>query len=148
MASPQEFNKATSLPYVPYILYNGTTPAGGNSLTINVNLYYQTGDIAWLLTCTILVFLMIPGIGFFYSGLTRRKSALSILLLPILSTAVVLIQWLLWGYSLAFSHSAGAIIGDLANVGFRGVLAQPSVGSARISDLLSAVYQGMFAAVT
>jgi len=57
-------------------------------------------------------------------------------------------QWFFWGYSLSFSHTAGKFIGDLENIGFRNVLAAPSVGSSKIPDLLFAVYQGMFAAIT
>lgn len=65
-----------------------------------------------------------------------------------MSVGVVSFQWFLWGYSLAFSKSAGLFLGDLANVGFRNVLAAPSVGSAKIPDLMFAVYQGMFACIT
>lgn len=119
-----------------------------------------------MIICTALVFLMIPGVGFvhfstltkrsilstdgrfFYSGLARRKSALSLIWLSIMATAVVSFQWFFWGYSLAFSHQAGKFIGALDNFGFMDVLAQPSVGSSRIPDLLYAVYQGMFAAIT
>jgi Amt family ammonium transporter len=68
--------------------------------------------------------------------------------LSIMATAVVSFQWFFWGYSLAFSHSAGKFLGDLENIGFRNTLAAPSVGSAKIPDLLFAVYQGMFAAIT
>ena len=65
-----------------------------------------------------------------------------------MATGVISFQWFLWGYSLSFSHTAGRFIGDLTNIGFKDVLAQPSVGSDRIPDLLFAVYQGMFAAIT
>jgi len=65
-----------------------------------------------------------------------------------MATAVVSFQWFFWGYSLAFSHSAGKYLGDLENIGFRNTLAAPSVGSVKIPDLLFAVYQGMFAAIT
>jgi Amt family ammonium transporter len=65
-----------------------------------------------------------------------------------MATAVVSFQWFFWGFSLAFSHTAGKFIGDLENIGFRNVLAAPSVGSTKIPDLLFAVYQGMFAAIT
>lgn len=85
---------------------------------------------------------------FFYSGLARRKSALSLIWLSMMATGVTSFQWFFWGYSLSFSHSAGKFIGDLTNIGFRQVLAAPSVGSGRIPDLLFAVYQGMFAAIT
>lgn len=86
--------------------------------------------------------------SFFYSGLARRKSALSLIWLSIMATGLISFQWFFWGYSLSFSHSAGKFIGDLENIGFRNVLAAPSVGSTRIPDLLFAVYQGMFAAIT
>ncbi|EMD01019.1 hypothetical protein BAUCODRAFT_61123 [Baudoinia panamericana UAMH 10762] len=136
------------LPYVPYVAYNGTIPTGGNSLIQDLNVFYESGDIAWMLTSTALVLLMIPGVGFFYSGLARRKSALSLIWLSVMATAVTTFQWFFWGYSLAFSHEAGPFIGTLDNFGFHNVLAQPSVGSARIPDLMFAVYQGMFAAIT
>jgi len=53
-----------------------------------------------------------------------------------------------WGYSLAFSHTAGVFIGDLANFGSHNVLAAPSVGSALVPDILFYIFQLMFAAVT
>ncbi|CAN8099487.1 unnamed protein product [Discula destructiva] len=128
--------------------YNGTGPTGGDSLTENLNIWYESGDVAWMITATALVLLMIPGVGFFYSGLARRKSALSLIWLSVMATAVTTFQWFFWGYSLTFSHTAGPFIGDLANFGFKDVLARPSVGSTRIPDLLFAVYQGMFSAIT
>lgn len=87
-------------------------------------------------------------VSFFYSGLARRKSALSLIWLTMMAVGVTSFQWFFWGYSLAFSHSAGKFIGDLTNIGFRNVLAAPSVGSMKIPDLLFAVYQGMFASIT
>jgi len=101
-----------------------------------------------MMTSSALVLLMIPGVGFFYSGLARRKSALSLIWLSMMSVGIVGFQWFFWGYSLTFSHTANSFIGDLANIGFKGVLAQPSVGSPKIPDLLFAIYQGMFAAIT
>lgn len=65
-----------------------------------------------------------------------------------MATGVTSFQWFFWGYSLTFSHSAGKFIGDLENIGFRNTLAAPSVGSPKIPDLMFAVYQGMFAAIT
>ena len=65
-----------------------------------------------------------------------------------MATGITSFQWFFWGYSLSFSHTAGKFIGNLDNIGFRNVLAQPSVGSHKIPDLLFAVYQGMFAAIT
>jgi len=56
-------NPLDHLPYVPYDSYNGTIPTGGNSLTDNLNVFYESGDIAWMITSTALVLLMIPGVG-------------------------------------------------------------------------------------
>lgn len=53
-----------SLPYVPLEVYNGTSMTGGDSLTQNLNVYYNAGDIAWMITSTALVLLMIPGVGY------------------------------------------------------------------------------------
>jgi Amt family ammonium transporter len=138
----------SNLNYTVLLPYNGTVPTGGDSLSQNLNVFYESGDIAWMITSTALVLLMIPGVGFFYSGLARRKSALSLIWLSVMATGVISFQWFFWGYSLTFSHTAGPFIGDLANFGFLNTLAQPSVGSERIPDLMFAVYQGMFAAIT
>ncbi len=91
---------------------------------------------------------VLTALSFFYSGLARRKSALSLIWLSLMATAVTTFQWFFWGYSLTFSHQAGKFIGTLDNIGFRNVLARPSVGSVRIPDLMFAVYQGMFSAIT
>lgn len=127
---------------------NTTVSTGGDSSLYNLNVFYNPGDIAWMITSTALVLLMIPGVGFFYSGLARRKSALSLLWLSVMATAVISFQWFFWGYSLAFSKTAGPFIGNLDNFGLKNVLAAPSTGSPRIPDLLFCVYQGMFAAIT
>ena len=138
----------SNLIYTVLLPYNGTTETGGNSMTQDLNVFYQSGDVAWMITATALVLLMIPGVGFFYSGLARRKSALSLIWLSIMATGLISFQWFFWGFSLAFSHTAGRFYGDLTNIGFRNVLAAPSVGSPKIPDLLFAVYQGMFASIT
>lgn len=68
--------------------------------------------------------------------------------MAVMTFAVVSFQWFFFGYSLAFSHKAGLFIGKLDNFGFMNVLGQPSVGSEKIPDLLFAIYQNMFAAMT
>lgn len=136
----------------PLEVYNGTAGVadnGGDSLNEDLNIYYSSGDVAWILTSSALVLLMVPGVGFFYSGLARRKSALALIWLSMMSIAVVGFQWFFWGYSLTFSHTGnGGFIGDLSNFGLIQVLGQPSVGSPKIPDLLFCLYQGMFAAIT
>jgi Amt family ammonium transporter len=59
-AADQQLN---NLPYVPWYEYNNTASTGGDSLNDDLNIYYQSGDIAWMLTSTALVLLMIPGVG-------------------------------------------------------------------------------------
>ncbi|KAK4174230.1 ammonium transporter AmtB-like domain-containing protein [Triangularia setosa] len=148
MASNTNNQDVSNLPYVPLEPFTGTDPAGGDALLEDLNVWYQAGDISFMIMSTAFVLLMIPGVGFFYSGLARRKSALSLIWLSVMAAAVSTFQWFFWGYSLTFSHSAGPFIGDLSNFGFRNVLAHPSVASNRIPDLLFAVYQGMFSAIT
>ncbi|KAJ8519248.1 hypothetical protein ONZ45_g3797 [Pleurotus djamor] len=109
---------------------------------------YNMGDIAWVLTSMALVWIMIPGLGFFYSGLLRRKNALSMLYLSMITMAVVSFQWFFWGFSLAFSETGSRFIGDLQYFGMKGVLEKPSIGSARIPSLVFSIYQLMFAAIT
>lgn len=50
--------------YVPLVPYNGTTPTGGDSQLIDLNVFYQSGDISWIIMSTALVLLMIPGVGY------------------------------------------------------------------------------------
>ncbi|KAH7090934.1 hypothetical protein BKA62DRAFT_776407 [Auriculariales sp. MPI-PUGE-AT-0066] len=66
------------------ILKNVTADDGSTETKV-----YNPGDIAWVLASTALVWLMVPGVGFFYSGLLRRKNALSMIMLSMLCVAVV-----------------------------------------------------------
>ncbi|GMK58809.1 hypothetical protein CspeluHIS016_0602510 [Cutaneotrichosporon spelunceum] len=109
---------------------------------------YNLGDIAFVLSGMALVWLMVPGVGLFYSGLLRRKNALSMILLSLCAIAVGSFQWFFWGYSLTFSSSASAFIGDLKHFGLMHVLDEPSMGSTRIPALLFCAYQCMFAVIT
>ncbi|KAH9939174.1 ammonium transporter [Amylocystis lapponica] len=109
---------------------------------------YNLGDIAWVLASTALVWIMIPGVGFFYSGLLRRKNALSMIWASMMCLAVVSFQWFFWGFSLAFSDGADRYIGDLRYFALKGVLEKPSIGSTRIPSIAFCVFQLMFAAIT
>ncbi|TFK33405.1 ammonium transporter [Crucibulum laeve] len=109
---------------------------------------YNLGDMGFVIAAMALVWVMIPGVGFFYSGLLRRKNALSMIYVSLASIAVVSFQWFFWGYSLAFSETGSAFIGDLKYFGLKGVLVQPSIGSTRIPALLFCIYQCMFACIT
>ncbi|KAI8953874.1 ammonium transporter MEP1 [Xylaria longipes] len=96
-----------------------------------------------------MVLLMVPGIAFLYSGLSRRKSALSLIWVVMMSFSVIIFQWYFWGYSLAFSSTAkNGFIGDLHHFGLKNTLAVPSPGSPLIPELLYSFYQMMFCGVT
>lgn len=70
----------------------------------------DSGDTAWMIVATALVLLMtIPGLAFFYGGLVRQKNVLNIMMQCLIITAVVTLQWVIFGYSLAFSSSEGAL---------------------------------------
>lgn len=129
-------------------MVNITYDASGDLISSNGVNVYNMGDIAWTLASTALVWIMIPGVGFFYSGLLRRKNALNMIYLSMMTVAMVSFQWFFWGYSLAFSDTASPFIGDLKYFGLRNVLDQPSVGSARVPALVFCVFQLMFAAIT
>ena len=109
------------------------------------------GDTSFLLLSTCLVFIMIPGLGYFYSGLTGSKSSLSVLLLCFLSFSVVLTQWFIFGYSLVFStDSTNGFIGTFTNAGFNNLNSQvPDPNSTVLwPDFAFAIYQSTFAAIT
>ncbi|CAL8148012.1 unnamed protein product [Orchesella dallaii] len=109
---------------------------------------FAPGDTCFILVCTALVWLMIPGVGYFYSGMARSKSALSLIMLSFCSVAVVSIQWFLFGYSLTFSDNANFFIGDFKHIFLRGVWDNPSMSSDKIPELVFCLYQAMFAGIT
>jgi Amt family ammonium transporter len=108
----------------------------------------SAGDTAWVLVSTALVLLMVPGLAFFYGGLVRTKSALNTMLMCLGALGVVTVQWVLFGYSLAFGPGS-SWIGGTAFLGFSGVTGAPNpTYSALIPHLLFAAFQAMFAGIT
>src|SRR5262249_26088296 len=75
----------------------------------------NAGDTAWLLTSAALVMLMTPALGFFYGGLVRKKNVLATIMHSFFILCLISVQWVLWGYSLAFGPDVGGlgIIGGL-----------------------------------
>lgn len=109
----------------------------------------NAGDIAWVLTAAALVLVMTPALAFFYGGMVRKKNALSTLNLSIIIMALMSIQWLLFGFTLAFGPNIGGFIGGLDYLGFAGVGAEPNADyAATIPFLLFAAFQMMFAIIT
>ncbi|HZO80934.1 MAG TPA: ammonium transporter [Candidatus Binataceae bacterium] len=110
----------------------------------------NTGDTAWVLTSAALVLLMTaPGLALFYGGMVRRKNVLAVLMQSFILAALVSVQWVLFGYSLAFSPGS-ALIGSLHWIGLRAVSAsQPYPDyAATIPHQAYMVFQCMFAVIT
>jgi ammonium transporter, Amt family len=109
----------------------------------------DSGDTSWMLISTALVMLMTPGLAFFYGGLVRRKNVLSIMMQCLMLVAVISLQWVLFGYSLAFGPDHGGVIGGLSWAGLHDVGLQPNPDyAATIPHQLFMAYQMMFAVIT
>ena len=105
----------------------------------------DTGSIAWMLTATLLVLFMTPGLAFFYGGLVRGRNVVSTLMYSFIAMGVASIVWVLWGYSLAFNDAGNGIVGGLEYIGLSGVSMNEGDG---IPDLLFAAFQMTFAIIT
>ena len=79
------------------------------------------GDVAWMLTSTLLVLLMtVPGLALFYGGLVRSKNVLSILMQVMTVFSMIVVLWVIYGYTLAF-NGGNAFIGNFDKLFLRGV---------------------------
>jgi len=106
----------------------------------------SAGDTAWVLVSAALVLLMVPGLALFYGGLVRSRAVLNTFMMSIAALAVVSVQWVLGGYSLAFSP--GSVVGRLSWAGLSSVTAQAGPYSATIPQLAFVGFQAMFAGIT
>jgi Amt family ammonium transporter len=108
----------------------------------------NTGDTAWVLISSALVLLMSPGLAFFYGGMVRKKNMLSVLMQCFIIMCVLSLQWVLFGYSLAFSPSKG-FWGGMSWFGLKGVGFEPYADyAATIPHQAFMIYQAMFAIIT
>ncbi len=109
----------------------------------------NTGDTAWLLASAALVMLMTPALGFFYGGLVRKKNVLATIMHSFFILCLISVQWVLWGYTLAFGPDIGGIVGGLDWAALRGVGQAPSDTYARKTPHLGfMVFHRMFAVIT
>ncbi len=109
----------------------------------------DTGDTAWLLISTALVWLMMPGLALFYGGMVRRKNLLATLMMSFAIIAVVSVLWVLYGYSLGFGPDKSGIIGGLDWLGLKDVGQNPSSTYATtVPHLAFMAFQAMFAIIT
>lgn len=113
---------------------------------------YDTGAIAWILVSTALVMIMTPAVGFFYGGMLKKNSMLSMLGQTLIVIGVVTIIWVVAGFSLAFGPDSGGLIGNLDFVLMNGigVWSEPPAlvyFPTAIPPLLFMMFQGMFAII-
>src|SRR5687768_800156 len=95
-------------------------------LAIGAQAVINAGDTAWVLLSAALVLLMTPGLAFFYAGLVSERNVLTTLLYSFLCTALVTVQWIVIGYSLAFGPTVSGFIGGLDWIGLNGVTSDPN----------------------
>jgi ammonium transporter, Amt family len=106
----------------------------------------DTGTTAWLLTSTALVFVMIPGLAFFYGGMNRSKSVLNMLMMVLGATFIVGILWVIYGYSMAYGSTAGNFVGSFTD--YFGVTQAISVDGDGFPPMVDVAFQAMFACLT
>jgi len=118
-----------------------------------VPLTMAVGDIdaastAFMMVCMALVQFMTPGLAFFYGGLVKDTSVLTMMMQSFVSMGVASIIWFLIGYSLCFGESLYIIGNPFTHFGFRGLNVNEALPDMAIPGLLFAGYQGMFAVIT
>ena len=117
------------------------------------------GDTAWMIVASALVMLMTPGLAFFYGGLVRSKNVLNTLMMSFAALGIISIQWMLWGYSVAFGPTehklmiAGTQVGLFASplswMGLRaGAGATPVINAPTIPGAIFMLFQMTFAVIT
>lgn len=108
----------------------------------------NTGDTAFMLIATALVFFMTPGLAFFYGGLVRRKNVCNTMMACVAIMGLSVVFWTLFGYSLAFGGNHGGIIGDFRWIALNGVGWEAGPYADTIPHLVFCAFQMMFAMIT
>ncbi|MCU0388507.1 MAG: ammonium transporter [Chitinophagaceae bacterium] len=111
---------------------------------------YNQADIAWILIASALVFLMTPGLAFFYGGMVHRKNVISTMMKSVVAAGIVSVLWVAIGFSLCFGESIGGFIGNPTTfLFFKGVMSgEPWPLAPTIPLSLFSVFQLMFAIIT
>ena len=146
----KKFNLSKAAPFIILMLVASLSLFIPSFTTFNDAGKYNSADIAWILVATALVFLMTPGLAFFYGGMVHRKNVLSTMIKSFVAAGVVSILWITIGYSLAFGDSIDGIIGNpFTHIFFKGVSSgAPWSLAPTIPLMLFALFQLMFAIIT
>ena len=125
---------------LPVAFADGTTPEP---------VKIDTGDTAFVLFSAALVMLMTPGVALFYGGMVRTKNALSTIMQSFFIVGLISVQWVLWGYTLAFGPDINGIIGNLDWAGLANVGQEANADyAATIPHYAFMIFQAMFAVIT
>lgn len=140
------------------LFLSGFRPLLAQNASVDPKPVINSGNTAWMIMATALVFLMtLPGLAFFYGGLVRRKNVLNILMQCFIIAAVITIEWVVIGYSLSFGSSKGVLapyIGGVDWAFLKGIsihdvspyyISQPVE---RIPHIVFILFQCMFAIIT
>jgi ammonium transporter, Amt family len=111
-------------------------------------MHISAGDTAWMLTSTALVLFMLPGLALFYGGLVGAKNVVATMVQSFVAIGVISLLWVIIGYSLAFGHDHGGVIGSLSDVMLRNVGVAPNQFAPTIPALLYMAFQMKFAVIT
>lgn len=107
----------------------------------------DTGDTAWVLISAALVFIMTPGLAFFYGGMVRSKNVLTTIMQSFFIVAMISVEWIVIGYTMAFGGDMNGFIGNMDKFGLAGIGMQVLEGAA-IPELAFVAFQCMFAVIT
>src|SRR5580765_5358623 len=111
---------------------------------------YNSADVAWIIVATALVFIMTPGLAFFYGGMVHRKNVLSTMIKSMVAAGIVSVLWIVVGYSLCFGDDIGHFIGNpMTHLFYKGVNSgEPWSLAPTIPKTLFSLFQLMFAIIT
>lgn len=107
----------------------------------------DSGDTAWVLISAALVFIMTPGLGFFYGGMVRNKNVLTTIMQSFFIVAMISVEWILIGYAMTFGTDINGFIGSLDKVGLSGI-GMTVLENGTIPELAFVAFQCMFAVIT
>ncbi|MDD6119232.1 MAG: ammonium transporter [Selenomonadaceae bacterium] len=107
----------------------------------------DSGDTAWVLISAALVFIMTPGLAFFYGGMVRSKNVLTTIMQSFFIVAMISVEWVLLGYAMTFGTDINGFIGALDKVGLAGV-GLNVLENGTIPELAFVAFQCMFAVIT
>jgi Amt family ammonium transporter len=109
---------------------------------------FNAADTVWVTLSSMLVFLMVPGLAFFYAGLVRKKNVLGTMMHSLIALAVIGIEWILIGYSMAFGPTVHGLVGNLQYLLLNGIDMNAIFPGYGIPVYVFLMFQGMFAVIT